>query len=488
MVAQQAPRTNRVVNKEKEAKKALLTRKAIDGKATALKKQDNGTQKAEAILAKIVLLEKIEQKERTEAVLQELAELNQNRMEYDMDIEKAKSEEVGFEQEILDADQMDIYDEVDPDEPLTSTDRLPPPLFTVNRDLAALLSGASLSGDAENLDLDEGSGLRPAQHPVGYKGGISTTAIVGDFEVKNFPIYRLRTDIAINDDEVPNIMERRRGGKNKPLSKEKWRKKDIKAIKGIAIAVPCEYPGKPEDLVAQIKPISEKKKIKLKKNGKKVPKQPDVQLLIEWREPLVVETPSGPQSVSTSWESRSGCGRIWNKKIVPDLMCRYAKFHEVNYRRHGGEHGSEERSISPFEIPSAGVTPDPDSDTDSDLDSEEEIVLAEAMKKAKKAKKAAEKKAKEEAEKPKEEVEKPKEEVEKPKEKVEKPKEKVEKPKEKKEGASAYEDGMAKFDLKFRMVRKINQAVDLTSEQAGDFIDAYDSYWAKQGAKVISPV
>jgi hypothetical protein len=59
----------------------------------------------------------------------------------------------------------------------------------------------------------------------------------------------------------------------------------------------------------------------------------------------------------------------------------YAGYHEVNYRAFGGKHLSEERGISPFDIPSTRSTP---------RTSEE----PEDTKKAKKKKKAKEKKAK----------------------------------------------------------------------------------------------
>jgi hypothetical protein len=252
-----------------------------------------------------------------------------------------------------------VHDEInDPDAPKESIESRPPSP-TVNVDLAALLAGTRLSDPAEFLDLDQGSGLRDTQAIIGYKGGFGLTAIVYDYEVPNWAIFRLRRDVMIDDDDLPNFMDRRRGGKAKKKgAKELWRAKDIRRVKGIAIAVPPGYAGNPEDLVDLIPHVSGTEKDRLKKAGERIPQQPDVQLLIEWTEGMMVETPKGVEEVFTSWESRSGCRSIWKKYSVADAtLSRYAKFYEGNYRKFGGKHSSEERGLTPFDVPSAGSTP-----------------------------------------------------------------------------------------------------------------------------------
>ena len=58
---------------------------------------------------------------------------------------------------------------------------------------------------------------------------------------------------------------------------------DIEHIHEIAIQVLAIYSGNPAELVKRLPLLSAEAKKKLRDKGKKLPKQPDVQLLIEWK-------------------------------------------------------------------------------------------------------------------------------------------------------------------------------------------------------------
>jgi hypothetical protein len=138
------------------------------------------------------------------------------------------------------------------------------------------LAGTRLSDDREFLDIEEGSGLRDSQAIISFKGGFGTTAIIYDCEVPRWPIYRLRKDLVVNQEKLPNFMDQRHGGKKKKGSRELWRKKDINKVLGITITVPIRYSGDPEELVELILYMSPLDKAKLRDDYKDVPKQPDI--------------------------------------------------------------------------------------------------------------------------------------------------------------------------------------------------------------------
>jgi hypothetical protein len=133
---------------------------------------------------------------------------------------------------------------------------------------------------------------------------------------------------------------------------------NIHKVKGIAIAVPLGYLGNVEDLVVPIPKLSTVQKEVLKSKGKPVPKQLDVQLLIQWKEP-------DNDDKYISWENKTTCRTLWKKNGDPVLLSA-AKHFEGHYRKAGGKHLSEERSVSPFEILPIGSslspegTPDPE--------------------------------------------------------------------------------------------------------------------------------
>jgi hypothetical protein len=290
--------------------------------------------------------------------------------------------------------------------------------------------------------------LRDSQAIICCKGGFGKTAIVLESEVPKLPIYRIRNDVLIAD-SCPDLMTWRRAGKVKdPKTKKKWSVDDISKIQGIAIAVPPGYEGKPEDLVKLLPRLSGKQKDELKDQKKPIPKQPDVQLLIEWKVGVKVEDED--EERFTSWESRSGCRILWKKHEVADkLLLEWATEREVNYRRAGGKHSSEERSVSPVQIPPAAPTP-PGGTPDPGLTPTPEPT--------------------------------PKNTPVTTPENTPPPEDKPvqDKPV---DAASAYKTGLKEFEPKFRMIEDVPPGAKLTAVQKGEMIEAFDAYWAKRQAK-----
>ena len=106
--------------------------------------------------------------------------------------------------------------------------------------------------------------------------------IVCDSEIKGCTIYKIKKHVLVDEKSVPNIVEGRRAGKVKDKkTKEKWSASDIDKVRGIAIAVPLRYLKDPKELVKVIPRLSDKEKEELKKQEKPVPRQADVQLLIQ---------------------------------------------------------------------------------------------------------------------------------------------------------------------------------------------------------------
>jgi hypothetical protein len=479
------PKKIRVVNKEKERLKISKAKAAEDGRANARKKRSDAEKTALLLQSQKFDLERTPQEKRTEEVNEELIGIQKAEAEAARQIAEALMEESAFEKESKDIEMLDVMDFVDgSDIPLPSVEN-PPPI--VDENLAALLEGTYLNENKEYLSLDEGSGLRETQKVVGYKGGLQTTAFVYDSEISSWPIFRLRKDLVIDEKEVPNIMDWRRAGTKKKGSKERWGINDVKAVKGIAIAVPPGYTENPENLVVRIPRMSQRKKDKLKKEGKRVPRQPDVQLLIEWKTPKGVIPLGGTdeEDVYLSWESRGGCARIWKKK-VDEVLVKYAQFHEVKYRLGGGKHSSEEPELSPFNVPSPGSSEEPPSSSESgdDTETEKEKKARRKKEKEKRAKRKRDKKKWGDSEGSEEEsgsgddteTEKKKPKKKKPeKEKPEEEKPEEEKPEENNPGE--MDIAMTSFDKIFRARRRIPADAELTSGQEGAFADGFEEYW-----------
>jgi hypothetical protein len=228
-----------------------------------------------------------------------------------------------------------------------------------------------------------------------------------------------------------------------PTTKKKWSVDNISKVQGIAIKVPPGYDKEPEELVRLIPKLSGAQKDKLKKKGKPIPKQPDVQLLIEWKAGMMVDDgTSNPKERFTSWESRSGCRTLWKKHRIADaFLLEVAMKREGGYRKAGGRHSSEVRSMSPIDIPRAGSTPASDEEEE---DTENEVTESEEEKAKEKEKENRRKK----------EEEKKKKEAEEEKKREEEKKKKENKEDEKVEGkggfdASEYKAASDNFAVKF---------------------------------------
>jgi len=199
--------------------------------------------------------------------------------------------------------------------------------------------------------------LLSTQRVIAFKssGPYGQIGMVIDTEIARCPIFRIRKNVIVPTG-VLNIMDTRRAGKKDPETDLKWTPDDIKEIVGIAIAVPAGYEGKVEDLVKPLPKLSLQQKADLKKVGKPIPRQPDVQLIIKWKKPIHIKVKGEPElrPVYLSYESRTGCKTLWKKNYLVTL--NEAALHwESRYREAGGTHQSEEREMTPFQVPPVGA-------------------------------------------------------------------------------------------------------------------------------------
>jgi len=361
-----------VKNTAKEAEKIAKKESAASGKSKARKRAEDAKKKfAERNAAKIKLQERYDQAKSAKDKAALKAELENAEKELklnDSEMKDAEAEEEKYKKDEEDADAMQVDEEEevtddedngDPDNPLQSTET---PIASRSKLIMSLLAKERVDTPKHGsaLDLTRGAGLRVSQAVVGYKssGPFGQVGIVGDVEIEDHPIFRVRKNVTIDESKVPNIVEDRRAGKINPKTKKQWGVGDIQDIIGIAIAVPEGYTGDVEALVVPIKKLSGTEKDNLRDQKKPIPRQPDVQLGIQWWEPL-------ENGALQSWENRTGCRTIWKKNGDATLL-GFAKLFEGNYRTHGGQHSSEERSVSPFDIPPVGsslspeTTPDPE--------------------------------------------------------------------------------------------------------------------------------
>jgi hypothetical protein len=479
----------RVISQAKKTSKDGKKKTASDGISKARKSLEDAREvKAQREARKKELQKSLAaaSEEEAKAMKMEIDTIEDELQQTEQKLQAAQAEEARFKKDEEDADNEDEYsdmevdDDNDPDKPKPSTESMDPAEFA-----AKLMKGLSISDRTQAIDLTQDIQLRNTQAVTCYKSGFGKPVIVVDCEIPNALIYRIRKDIMVPDG-TPNLMRWRRGGKWKDVKAEvKWTSRDIKDILGIAIEVPLGYNGKPEDLVQPIRRLSKKEKERLIKKGKpipKEPKQPDVQLLVEWWKGIIAEGET--EKRVTSWESRSSCRQIWRKKGVADAcLLDVATKKEAAYRRAGGRHSTEERSLSPIRIPrgTPGVGDDLYSDESGTEDEEEE-----EEQKKKERKKKERKKGKKEEEDEEEEDEDEDEEDEEEKKKKKEKKEEEEKKKKQKGGfdASDYKAASDQFELRFRARKGIAADVELTPIQEGDLIEAFEYVWAKrQGEK-----
>ncbi|KAH7363948.1 hypothetical protein BKA65DRAFT_545860 [Rhexocercosporidium sp. MPI-PUGE-AT-0058] len=452
------------LNPTKKANKDEKKKKADDGISKSRKIRE---ERRDKILQKKALKEKLQKQ------LENAAEEEAKQIQAQIDtvmteladdesaLEDAKAKEEQFEREAEEAEKEDEYDDMEVDDgpegdpPLKKsieTDELP-------YDLKELMEGLQLRD--EYFDLSQEGQLRATQVVHCYKNGaFGTPSIVVDREFPESHIYRIRTDIQPKPGTA-DLMKWRRAGKKNPRTGKNWCVEDmVEILPRIAIQVPPGYEGNPEDLVKLIPPISGTERDALKAAGKRIPMQPEVQLLITWKEGIV---PEGETKMRfTSWESRSGCRTLWKRHAAADiLLVDVARRREQAYRKAGGKNSSE-RSISPFAFPSAGSTPDREYTLTPERGEEEK-------------KEEEEKKKKEEEEKKKKEEE----------EKKKKEEEEKEKNKEEKEAFDPlkFKAALDDFEIIYRARKGIAVDAELTPIQEGALMEVFKPVWAERQKK-----
>lgn len=260
------------------------------------------------------------------------------------------------EMEVNNADKMDVDDEgndQDPDRPKpketieeNDTDKSDPSTL-----IMALLAGTALDDHPVPLDVSLGAGLSKHESVIGYKNGLGKVGIICNTEIEGWPVYRIRRNVVIGD-KVPNIIKDRRAGTLKDEEAgTKWGWSDALAVRGIAIAVPSGYKGDVEDLVVPVPRYTAIQKEAMKLEKKPIPKQVDVQILIEWK------TPKNGKVLS--WESRTTSAALW-KKATPTVLWEAAQHFEGYFRDGGG------KDVAPFGMPNFGASLSPESSPDPD--------------------------------------------------------------------------------------------------------------------------
>jgi hypothetical protein len=208
-------------------------------------------------------------------------------------MQNAVAEEEEHKQQEAAADNEDEYSDI-------KVDDYENPKTTTEGNVAlieALLAGTALSDPPVPLDVSIGAGLGEHESVIGYKNGLGKVGIICNTEIEGWPVYRIRRGVVFGEN-VPNIIKGRRAGTPKDeKAGTKWGWSDALTVRGIAIAVPSGYEGNAEDLVLPVKRYSEIERKEMKDAGKPIPKQPDVQVLIEWK--------TLKDGKVLSWESRT---------------------------------------------------------------------------------------------------------------------------------------------------------------------------------------
>ena len=101
-----------------------------------------------------------------------------------------------------------------PDTVMSSTEVPTTGQADVKRLASILRDGLRLPDSLEPLNLNTGMGLRDSEAVVCYKAGFGKPAIVLNNEILDWPIYRIRKDVLIQDSDR-NLMDWRRAGKLK---------------------------------------------------------------------------------------------------------------------------------------------------------------------------------------------------------------------------------------------------------------------------------
>ncbi|KAH8587305.1 hypothetical protein B0O99DRAFT_601750 [Bisporella sp. PMI_857] len=441
--------TIQVLNQKKLAEKDALRRVAVEGKINARKKVE---EKKKAITEKNTSVAELERllaaatsESEKEAKKKELEKLQSEINNDDSEMRDAEEEEKKFATEEKDADMMDVYDDQEIKAEHDSDDDLNLAESTDEMDrIGKMLRGARISEKTETIEI-QAIGLGKGQAIIGYKGGIAKKVIIVDRSVPKREIFRMRTGVE-PPANCPDIINWRRAGKVKNRqTKEKWNKSDIAAVLGVVIEIPPKYKGNPEDLVRLIKPLTNKEVFDLKEKGKPIPKQPEVQLFLQWKLGMIPE--GEEEEVFISYESRSGCRTIF-KKTADQYLFEKAKEFEEAYRNAEGRTKSEIRTMSPVSLPStARNTPEDDSGSEGEEELEQENKSEE---KKTEEKKKGEKKTEE--------------------------KNKGEK-KDNKLDADAYGNAWEDYEAKYRARKRIGADVELSPTQEADLAFQFDYLW-----------
>jgi hypothetical protein len=220
------------------------------------------------------------------------------------------------EMEVNNADKMDVDDEGNDQDP-----NKPKPKETIKENdidksnpstlITALLARTALDDHPVPLDVSLRAGLSKHKSVIGYKNGLGKVGIIYNTKIEGWPVYRIRRNVVIGD-KVPNIIKDQRVGTVKDEeTRTKWGWSNALAVRGIAIAVPSGYKGDVENLVVPVPRYTAIQKEVMKLENKPIPKQVDVQVLIEWK------TPKNGKVLS--WESRTTSAALW-KKATPTVL------------------------------------------------------------------------------------------------------------------------------------------------------------------------
>jgi hypothetical protein len=380
-------KTVRRINPTKQSARESKKKAASEGVVNAKKKIDDATKRrADRTAKRNELKERLEAASEEEKVQinEELKKLEEDIVMDNTEISQAKQDVSNYQQQEKEAEAEDVTEDMevdDEDNPnnyktntegsgasgsTTSANPKPPTggsgtseSSTSTKDLVdAFLSGAApKAGLWAPLDLTYGAGLLPTQRVVAFKssGQFGQIGMVIDTEIPRCPIFRIRKNVIVPKG-VLNIMDLRRAGKTDPDTDLKWTVDDIDEVVGIAIAVPPGYEGNVEDLAKAIPKLSLQQKADLKKAGQPIPRQPEVQLIIKWQKPIKIKVKGEPEvrQVYLSYESRTGCKTLWKKNYELTLEST-AEHWERHYREAGGTHQSEEREMTPFQVPPVGA-------------------------------------------------------------------------------------------------------------------------------------
>lgn len=172
---------------------------------------------------------------------QEQAELTQQLGDIDKDIEIEDTEEKDEERRQKEEEEKKRKEKEEEETKNLSTDQI----------MARLVAGLSINRPLVNGDDSNGVGLRPTELIIGWKNekGSGEVGVVADIEFPRAPIFRIKK-VPIPEN-TRNIIDSRCIGcvKRTENPRLKWGRSDFYSIEAIALTIPPEYTGLPENLV-----------------------------------------------------------------------------------------------------------------------------------------------------------------------------------------------------------------------------------------------